>query len=73
MARGDSCLKCQGKMQAGYVLDKNYVAVFVSAWREGTPEKGLLGGIKENKMPHPITTFRCTECGFLESYADAPS
>jgi len=68
-----SCLKCQAKTQAGYVLDQTYGGYVAPAWREGpVPEKGFLGGIKLVGTPFPVTTFRCTRCGFLEVYADPP-
>ena len=65
-----SCPKCNGDMEAGFVPDFSYGSVFCSSWVEGDAEKGWLGGVKtKNRTKIAITTYRCTNCGFLESYA----
>jgi hypothetical protein len=42
----------------------------VSTWVEGAPEKSFWHGanVPADKRV-PVGTFRCSACGFLESYA----
>jgi predicted nucleic-acid-binding Zn-ribbon protein len=64
------CPKCKSKMSEGFIVDQGYGHRFVSQWVEGPPEKGLLLGVKvKNKRIIDTTTYRCTSCGYLESYA----
>jgi len=38
---------------------------------EGAPEKGWTGNVKmKGKRKLDITAYRCTSCGYLESYAN---
>jgi len=69
--RSNSCPKCQGAMTEGFVLDVNQGGSrTASAWVEGPPEKSLWLGVKvRGKVKYDIQTWRCTRCGFLESYA----
>ena len=68
--RSDTCPKCRGRMQAGFVPDFSYGAVLQGSWFEGVPEKGLLGNLKvRGKDKYLITVYRCSSCGYLESYA----
>lgn len=64
-----SCAKCSRAMIAGFVPDLSYASVFTGTWYEGAPEKNFLGNVKIKGEPYPITTYRCSACGFLESYA----
>jgi hypothetical protein len=42
----------------------------VSTWVEGAPHSSLWFGTQAPKDKRiPIGTFRCSTCGFLESYA----
>ena len=42
----------------------------VARWIAGRPEMGFMGTTKiEGKEQHSIQTFRCSQCGYLESYA----
>ena len=64
------CVKCGGEMEEGFVLDNTYGARLQSEWIEGAPERSRWTGIKlKGKEQLPIVTFRCTRCGYLESYA----
>jgi hypothetical protein len=60
-------------MAKGFVLDANHGSLLVSRWAAGLPQKSWLTGIKASKNPLPITTFRCSSCGYLESYASPPT
>jgi predicted Zn-ribbon and HTH transcriptional regulator len=65
------CSKCKGEMIEGYIPDfetRDFSSR--SVWVEGKPGKSFLTGtqaFKETKIN--IKTFRCKNCGFLESYA----
>lgn len=62
------CSKCSQQMQEGYLVDETRVA----RWHEGVPPRwfgmSLVGWAKKQL---PITTYRCSSCGYLESYAKA--
>ena len=65
------CVKCGGEMSAGFILNMGFrAAAGASTWQEGDPEPSFWTGIKHfEKEKHPITVYRCTACGYLESYA----
>ena len=69
-----SCPKCGASMEAGFILDKaHYGMPTVSEWLEGEPEISFWSGLKtKNHERHNVVTYRCEECGFLESYAGGP-
>jgi hypothetical protein len=70
MARSPVCPKCQSSMVEGFVVDKEHGGKGVSSWLEGPPEKNFFGNVKlRGRKPVEIATWRCTRCGFLESYA----
>jgi len=65
------CPKCSGEMREGFVLDRGDLEVrHPATWVEGPPKKSLwLGTRISGREMLPISTFRCTSCGYLESYA----
>ena len=69
-----ACLRCRGPMEQGFVPDRgDYSVPGLQTWVAGAPEKSLWSGIKmKGKQVIPVTTFRCTNCGFLESHAVLP-
>ena len=67
------CLRCDGEMEPGYVLDYGLDRIEPARWVEGPPETGLLGTTTRGKRQHRISTFRCSRCGWLESFADPPT
>ena len=57
-------------MDEGYVLDRTYGAELVAKWIAGKPERSFWKGFKTRDRPNlEIQTFRCSKCGYLESYA----
>jgi len=73
MARTRTCPKCQASMVEGFVIDQGYGVRTVSSWLEGPPQKSRWTGVKlGGRTPVEIATWRCTSCGFLESYAVPP-
>lgn len=69
-AAAHTCPKCQSRMVEGFVVDNGYGARTVSSWVEGEPKRSIwVGVLLEGRKPVEIETYRCTSCGFLESYA----
>lgn len=68
MAR--ECPKCSGRMEEGFTLDQRRNGLTLATWVEGKPQKSFWTGLKAPRAArHPIATFRCSRCGYLESYA----
>ena len=61
------CPKCQVKMMEGYLIDKNWAG----GWKPqvwGTNTKiGAFSINVENETN--VKTYKCKNCGYLESYA----
>jgi hypothetical protein len=56
--------------EPGFVLDQTQGGYRPSAWVEGAPEPSFWTGLKlKGHERLPVTTYRCTGCGYLESYA----
>lgn len=57
-------------MQEGFIPD--YINNFTAnprVWVEGAREKTWSGGVKtSDRLVLFITTYRCSKCGYLESY-----
>ena len=71
--QGDvNCPKCKQQMQEGVTLDRTYGSVLSSSWVEGPVVKGWLGLRLRGRTIIDITTYRCSSCGYLESYAPQP-
>jgi hypothetical protein len=69
----DKCGKCGGAMKEGFLHDSGQHSSGVAHWAEGTPEYNILRFLRmKGRRKLPIRSFRCTKCGFLESYAEAP-
>jgi len=68
--RTSNCPKCKGKMEVGFTGDYNNRIW----WVEGYPAFGWWGGLRdrESRQLLSIATYRCSNCGYLESYARAP-
>jgi hypothetical protein len=57
-------------MEEGYVLDIGYGTVTTSSWVEGPPQKSRWSGlVTKGRRKLPVTVYRCSKCGFLESWA----
>lgn len=65
------CSKCNSDMEEGFLLEKGDGALLSSeTWVAGKPVKSLLSGLSlKGKMVYDVVTFRCSVCGYLESYA----
>ena len=64
------CPKCGSEMEQGFVLDVTHGGHIVSQWVAGAPIRSFWVGTKlpDEKLV-PIGTYRCSSCGYLESYA----
>lgn len=59
-------------MEEGFVVDQGY-GNRNSKWVAGQPDENRSGLLKiDDKAQYLILTFRCTNCGYLESYANDP-
>ena len=57
-------------MEEGFILDNSHGARLQSEWIEGAPERSWWAGLKlKGRDKVPVATFRCSRCGYLESYA----
>jgi hypothetical protein len=66
------CVKCGGAMQTGYFVNHSRSLDFVASCVQGYPGANssfadLFGG--EKTVERKCVSFRCTKCGYLESYA----
>ena len=66
------CGKCGSGMKEGFQLDSIHNSARVAHWVEGVPEFWFLKVLKlRGRRRLAIQTWRCTKCGFLESFAAA--
>ena len=65
------CPKCKKAMSRGFLLGyRKHDSQRLVNWVDGVPETSIWTGISvRKKQILPVTTYRCTSCGFLESYA----
>lgn len=65
------CIICNSAMEEGFLLERGDVGVLSSeVWVTGAPEKSLFSGVSlKGKQVYNVKTFRCTRCGYLESFA----
>jgi DNA-directed RNA polymerase subunit RPC12/RpoP len=69
MAMNLRCSKCSGEMQEGLVVDLGYTGILRSMWVEDQAGNGgAPGTIDNNKRKVKTITYRCLNCGFLDSY-----
>lgn len=63
------CSKCSGEMQEGLVVDLNYAGVFQSMWVDEQAGTNAGPGTMDGKRKVKTITYRCSSCGYLDSYA----
>ena len=65
------CSRCSGEMVQGSIFDREADGRrHVINWVEGPPHKAFWTVTRVPKEGGvPVGTFRCSVCGFLESYA----
>ncbi len=65
-----ACQLCGGDMEAGFLLDHSYGETLQEQWVEGEPRPSIWTGLKlKGATRYTVTTYRCTACGHLESFA----
>ncbi|MFL6796544.1 MAG: PF20097 family protein [Xanthobacteraceae bacterium] len=66
-----TCPKCQGSMELGVIPDMGHSNhMYRTTWLEGEPESSFWRGMKtKDKRRYALKTYRCTRCGYVESYA----
>jgi len=70
-SRSLDCPRCRGTMERGFIVDESYGAQKTQKWVEGEPVYSLWTGLKlRGKVRLEVATYRCSRCGYLESYAD---
>jgi len=70
MALALNCSKCSGQMEEGLVVDLNYKGAIPSMWVEDQAAQGGAAVVVDNhKRKVKTITYRCSNCGFLDSYA----
>jgi len=63
------CAKCGGEMQAGCIPDRaHFGSEFEPEWMAVKPVEGFVR-MQTYGRKYGIRTYRCKECGYLESYA----
>jgi hypothetical protein len=57
-------------METGFIVDEGYGTRTVARWFRGEPVRSMWVGLKVRKKEAiDVSTYRCTRCGYLESYA----
>lgn len=71
MESHNQCPKCNCEMKQGFILDHTgHAAGVVAKWQPGEPKKSFWLGVQTKDSPqYEITAYRCTGCGYVESYA----
>jgi len=65
-----TCPKCSGPMESGFLLDETYGGTGQAQWTQGEAKRSFWTGIRvPSDERHLVTTYRCSKCGYLESYA----
>jgi hypothetical protein len=65
-----ACPKCESAMEAGVVHDRGYGNLpLQQTWGKGKTEFSMKSGLKTTFGTRTVATWRCTGCGYLESYA----
>ena len=66
----ESCPRCKGSMEEGLVVDEtHHNRAAQPHWVPGPVAHGFWGLKLSGKRRHPVTTWRCTQCGYLQSFA----
>jgi predicted nucleic-acid-binding Zn-ribbon protein len=74
MESASNCPKCQSVMEKGYTVEWHGKYALSDKWYPGVPEESDFFGLKTGmfkvdlERAHPTTTYRCTNCGYLEFY-----
>ena len=68
-----TCYRCQGRTTPGMLVQHDSSAPNRLRWVSGAPRAGMaaafLGEGSGDREHYRVTTYRCTQCGALESFA----
>ena len=69
-----TCGKCGGAMAIGVIVDHSHGKSYPERWQKDEASVSKWWGLREDRKAQlDVETWRCSRCGFLESYApDAP-
>lgn len=58
-------------MELGLIIDHADAGIYAEQeWTPGEARKSFWTGLNlSGKARHPVRTYRCSHCGYLESYA----
>jgi len=56
-------------MEVGLIPDEAHGRTGMSKWVEGIAQMGFFGLKLRGRRQFEIIAYRCTKCGYLESYA----
>jgi predicted nucleic-acid-binding Zn-ribbon protein len=64
------CIRCHSRMEAGFIPDIGE-GMRQQQWAPGSPHPSFWTGLKIENQDEvvPVITYRCPNCGYLESYA----
>lgn len=67
------CLRCDGRMVEGFIPDRGSESIpDTQKWVAGSPERSFFSSLKlKGRDVLVVVTYRCSRCGWLESYAPA--
>ena len=58
-------------MEKGFVQEVTHGAIVPPEWIEGNIERSFWTAVNtKGRARHKVITYRCTACGFLESYTE---
>ena len=72
MSAVTQCSKCSGTLERGFMIDREHMSFEGEAkWASGEPRRHILrwSSVESSERKLSVTTYRCTKCGYLESYA----
>ncbi|WP_297833414.1 hypothetical protein [Thermomonas sp.] len=71
-----TCIHCNGTLEPGYLLDRDgRYRPRQQRWVAGVVDDSVLGALFQRSAMQnigdtlPVTTYRCTTCGWLDSFA----
>ncbi len=70
MDESTQCIRCHTQMECGLIADLTYGSYAQQHWYPGVPTPSIWTGLEvKREQAVAVTTRRCPQCGYLESYA----
>lgn len=66
------CSKCSGMLELGFLIDREHNSFEgATKWASGTPQDHIWrwSSVRKGAQKLAVATYRCSKCGYLESYA----